>query len=328
MKFRTSISSSPRQWRVQYGQQITLLGSCFAASIGERFAKAKISAVLNPWGTLYHPKAILTNLKRAIGRNQLPKEGVVALGQRYTHFDVHSDISSPTVADLYHLYTSVNEGFIHHLQSTHILFLTLGTSWHFRYIESDQIVANCHKQPNHLFDRKLSTPQEVYDDLSDILRLTREIQPDITVVITVSPVRHIRDGLIANNRSKAHLLCAVHDICDRDKQVHYFPSYEMLIDDLRDYRFYAKDLVHPSDLAVDYIWDYIVEHHMLPADQNLITQTQSIQKQLYHRPVDPGSIEHKKFLSRLIDRMKHLQHEHNINYTKEIMTTLSSLDAL
>jgi len=242
----------------------------------------------------------------------------VPLGDRWTHLLVHSDITASSVQALTDHYTFVNKSFVERIEQSQYIFITLGSAWHFRHKDSDQIVANCHKQPADQFERMLSPPDHIIKELSDGIQTLRSINPQLNVVLTVSPVRHIRDGLIANSRSKAHLLTAVHYIIEQFDNAHYYPAYEMLIDDLRDYRYYDRDLIHPSATAVDYIWDHLMQHHMSSSTQGVVKKVAVIDKHISHRPFDPTSSAHQNFLQKLRDQILVVQETHQLNYKKEL----------
>lgn len=328
MKFRTKLSTTPPPWRVQYSENVVFLGSCFASSVGERFAKAKISTLINPWGTLYHSSNILANLSNATTRTTLSEQNIVQIGRRYTHFDVHSDISALGHSELSDLYTSVNDNLIQHISSSKLLFITLGTAWHYRLKNSDRIVANCHKRPSNEFERKLSSSHEIYTDLQQIIKTALNVNKELTLIFTVSPVRHIRDGLIANNRSKSHLLSAIHQICDEQDQAYYFPSYELLLDDLRDYRYYDEDLVHPSSVAIAYIWQYLINHHMTEPAKKTLDKVNNIQRKLNHRSFDPQSKEHRDFLTALLADMVLMKEQEALDFDEDIQNVKQQLSDL
>jgi len=195
MRFRTELAPDPANWAFDHQSKVCLLGSCFATSIGQTFAKAKIPTLINPWGTIYHSAPLLANIKSAISKTLLHPDGYIRLGSRMVHLAAHSDLSADTSDNLTAKFTSVNEDFRERLSQISIIFITLGSAWHYKHRELNLIVANCHKQPNADFDRVLSTPDEIQTQLSELITSIREVNPHINIVLTVSPVRHIRDGL-------------------------------------------------------------------------------------------------------------------------------------
>lgn len=283
--------------------------------------------MINPWGTIYHPTPLLAIIQSAISGTGLPAEGFVQRGRRYMHYSAHSDVHAPSQEELFKHFTSVNNYFLDHIKRSRLLFITLGTAWHFYHRDLEMTVANCHKQSNDLFDRRLSSPELIKDHLSQIITLLQETNPRLEIICTVSPVRHIRDGLIANNRSKAHLLTACHQLCENSKSVHYFAAYELLLDDLRDYRYYDEDLVHPSSQAVNYIWAHLLDHYTDPETQQLIASAEQISKDLAHKAIDPQSEQHQSFLRHIISKMKKLQ-EKGLDYTLDITQVQEQLDNL
>jgi len=283
--------------------------------------------VVNPWGTIYHPTPLLSLIKSAFSGQAPSEEAIVRIRGQYLHFSSHSDISGTSHEKLLAQFTFVNDQFLDHIKQSHLLFITLGSAWYFHHSELNMTVANCHKQPNDLFERRISSPEEVYDSIEQIINLLLEQNPSLRIVLTVSPIRHIRDGLIANNRSKAHLITACHQICANKESLHYFPSYELVLDDLRDYRFYDEDLVHPSSQAVDYVWHYLLQHHTFAKTKELITNAAAISKDLAHRAVDPNSEQHISFLQKIVIKMKRLE-DRGLDYSDEIIEIKQRLDDL
>jgi len=325
--FRTELKAAASSWTFDHTTSISLLGSCFATAIGEKFAKAKIKTLINPWGTIYHPTPLRALIESAITRQTPSDAGYIMLGNRAVHYSAHSDIHGSTKEKLSEQFTFVNEHFLDHVKQSRLLFITLGTAWHFHHTELTMIVANCHKQPNSLFERRISSAEEVKNEIGQIIRLLQEQNPTLQIVLTVSPVRHIRDGLIANNRSKAHLITACHQLCEESTSLHYFPSYELVLDDLRDYRYYGEDLVHPSSQAVDYIWQYLLLHHTLPPTKELVSDAIRISKDVAHRPVEPESEEHRVFLQKLMSKMKRLS-DKGVDYSDELIEIRQRLSDL
>jgi hypothetical protein len=193
------------------------------------------------------------------------------------------------------------------------LTLTLGTAWGYRRKDSDIWVANCHKVPRKEFDKVLSSPDEIVTILHSALSLVYRANPGISVILTVSPVRHIKDGFVENQRSKAHLIVSVHRLLEEfaDRQICYFPAYELMMDELRDYRFYGSDMLHPSEMAVDYIWERFRTVCVDTSDYSTMDKVEEIQKGLRHRPRNPESEEHRKFMQSLQLRIQTLKEKYS-----------------
>lgn len=194
--------------------------------------------------------------------------------------------------------------------STHII-ITLGTSWIYRFLESGQIVANCHKVPQHKFKKELLSVTEINKSVSSIISLIREVNPDINFIFTVSPVRHLKDGFIENQLSKSHLISALHQIIKIHENTFYFPSYEIMMDELRDYRFYKEDMIHPNQIAINYIWEKFYENWFSDEALDLKKQVLKIQRGLEHKPFNPNSNEHRKFLASLQEKIETLKKKYS-----------------
>lgn len=253
----------------------------------------------NPFGILFQPTA-LARMFRQI--NQPEAFHIFQYGERWHCFDAHSDLSGPTrhaVQDHLDRATDVlSEGV---RKSTHII-LTLGTAWVYRHLESESLVANCYKVPQRQFAKELLPVADIVSALRDILADVRLINPDAAVIFTVSPVRHIKDGFVENQRSKAHLITAVHEVVGQTPETRYFPAYEIMTDDLRDYRFYAADMLHPSPMAVDYIWDRFSHAWISTAARGIMTEVDAVRRAEAHRPFDPTSKSYTAFLVDLRQR--------------------------
>lgn len=300
MNLQTKLKLQRQQFnQIDYNASILLIGSCFSENIGAKFQYHKIQSSINPFGILFHPLAIEKLLTRAINKEYYNEEDFYYNNEQWCCLDVHSKFNNNLKEDLL---AQINSE-IHntHLQLktlTHVI-ITLGTSWVYRHIASDQIVANCHKVPQNQFQKELLSVEEITRSLLASISLLKHLNPKITILFTVSPVRHIKDGFIENTRSKSHLLTAIHQVVESTKQVHYFPSYEIMMDELRDYRFYDIDMLHPNALAIDYIWDkfkmvWISEEAIKMADS-----VASIQAKKSHRPFNPSSEAHQQFLTKL-----------------------------
>ena len=190
-------------------------------------------------------------------------------------------------------------------QATHVV-ITLGTAWVYRLIEKDRIVANCHKVPQKKFLKELLSGDEISESLAAIVSLIRDFNKNVGIIFTVSPVRHLKDGFVENSLSKANLISGIHQIVEPRKQIHYFPSYEIMMDDLRDYRFYKEDMLHPNKTAVDYIWENFKKTWINEEAFSFMQEIDSIQKGLAHRPFNPTSEKHRMFLADLNKNMEQL----------------------
>lgn len=295
MNFQTNIPLKEQKPSIDYSSRLLLIGSCFTENVGKKFEYFKFQTTLNPFGILFHPLAIENLISRAVNKNYYTEDDILHNNDQWLCVDAHSKCNRQSSEELLEYLNGKLDACSNALLSATHLVLTLGTSWVYRHIESGQIVANCHKLPQKDFLKELLSPEAIASSLQNTIALCKHINPDITMICTVSPVRHLKDGFQENMRSKAHLLTAVHQNIADDAALVYFPSYELMIDELRDYRFYADDMIHPSELAINYIWSRFSEVWVSDAAKSIMKKVDSIQKRLLHRPFNPTSKPHLEF---------------------------------
>jgi hypothetical protein len=301
MKLQTKITlKKPSKNQISYTSKLLLLGSCFSENIGKKFNYYQFQTHQNPFGILFHPKAIENLNNHAINEKKYVPEDLIFQNERWHCFDAHSNLSSANqnelLCNLNATITATNKQL---KEATHII-ITLGTSWVYRYIETDTIVANCHKIPQKKFLKELLSVDEITESLTTIISLLNLINKEINVLFTLSPVRHLKDGFIENTQSKAHLVAGIHQLLDTaPKNIHYFPSYEIMLDELRDYRFYAEDMVHPNKTAINYIWEKFSETWLCEKSKPIMKEVDAIQKGLAHKPFNKGSEKHQQFLKKI-----------------------------
>lgn len=310
MKLQTNIPiSTEAHHPIDYSSKMLLLGSCFSENIGKKFEYFKFHSTQNPLGILFHPKAIEKLIEKSINKEGFTKDDIFYLNERWHCFDAHSELSNTSEVELLNeLNEAIKSTHLHLTESSHII-ITLGTAWVYRHIESDTIVANCHKVPQKKFLKELLTIDEIVESLEVIIALIRDINPTVKFLFTVSPVRHLKDGFIENQQSKSHLISAIHQVVEPRKRIYYFPSYEIMMDELRDYRFYAEDMIHPNQTAIQYIWNKFSDAWVSTSATETMKAVDSIQKRLQHKPFNPDSEEHQKFLGKLDTDIKRLQQE-------------------
>ena len=299
LKLQTTIPLKPSKNTIDHNSKVLLVGSCFVENMGGKLEYFKFQNSINPLGILFHPTVISRFFERIQKQEFFTKEDLVFYNERWHCLDAHSQMSGsdPEIV-LNDLNTALKESLALLQNATHVI-ITLGTAWGYRYKKTEKLVANCHKIPQQEFDKELAKIDAIYADLSSILTHLKAINPNINVLFTVSPVRHLKDGFVENQRSKAHLISAVHSIVENEKQTEYFPSYEIMMDELRDYRFYARDLLHPNALAVDYIWEKFASVYLSPQAQQWSVKIDEVQKAMAHRPFDATSNAHVQFLKNL-----------------------------
>lgn len=303
MDFRTIVPISKTTKSITYYTPIVSLGSCFAVNMAQKFAYYKFPITVNPFGVLFHPLAIENILQHTIENSRYTAEDFFLHNELWHSFDFHSDMSQSSLKEAIQLANSQQIQLQQALQEASFCFITLGTAWVYIYNSIDTIVANCHKLPAQHFSKRLLSIEEITESLSHIITLLKQFNPLITVVFTISPIRHIKDGFFENQVSKSQLFAALYPLITDNKSL-YFPAYELLLDELRDYRFYANDMVHPSEMAINYIWERLVTTYIETATQADMKQVDSIQKGLSHRPFNPETESHQQFLAQLQQKME------------------------
>ena len=295
MKFRTEIDVAPLAERLEYGAKIFALGSCFAENISERLKRAKFSIESNPFGVLFNPFSIANAIERLADARTFAVCDISAGKESYFSFDAHSSLDGKTHTEAFgNLNKAVAQG-AKALADADWVILTFGTAW--VYEHEGRVVANCHKQPASQFERRRLSVEEIVERYS---HLFEGVLHDKKVILTVSPVRHVGDGLQENSVSKATLRLAVEELVAKYENVHYFPSYEILIDDLRDYRYYADDLAHPSKMAVDYVWERFCDVVLADEARTKLGLVEQIVAAAEHRPFNPESEAHKAFCQKML----------------------------
>lgn len=297
MQFKTTLTKVPQSFNLDYQQQILMIGSCFAANIGALLQENYFRVKVNPYGIIYNPLSLANSLHEIVAQKQYTNNDLFFYNELYASFNHHGKFKHTSNNILLDI---INKNIIEHneyLKNTDILFCTFGTAFVYEHQEKQQIVANCHKLPSQTFNKRLLSSNEIVAIYVTLIMQLKDINPNIKIVFTVSPVRHIKDGLINNNRSKAVLLTAVHELVEQLDCCYYFPAYELLIDDLRDYRFYDNDLVHPNEMAVQYIWNYLIENHL--TDKAIFELVVKYNKLKAHNILFPETISANKHMLQL-----------------------------
>lgn len=309
MKLQTVVPLDIAKKPITYDSHILSLGSCFAEHIGKKLQYFKYRSVLNPFGILFHPLAIENLISRAMAEKEYTKADIFFLNERWHCFDGHSLLSNASESTLL---DSLNNGLQQTRQqikgASHI-FITLGTAWVYRNNTSGAVVANCHKVAQKQFTKELLPIDEVAASLKRIIKEVQSNNPEVQLVFTVSPVRHLKDGFVENQRSKAHLIAAIHKVL-QSESISYFPSYEIMMDELRDYRFYAEDMVHPNELSIAYIWERFSLVWIAEEARPTMEKVADVQRGLQHRPFNFESDSHQKFVKALEVKIVYLQNEY------------------
>lgn len=302
MKLQTEITPQGAKRTIDYHSRVLLVGSCFSDSIANKIEEHLFNVFSNPFGISYNPVSINKQLERAIDQREFKKEEFFLSEEIWKHYDLHSSWSSDDLDQLINSANNQLELLHQKLKNTTHLFITLGTAYVYELKSTNSIVANCHKQDAGLFIKRLLSVREIQTSIEQLYKKLTTFNPELLLIFTLSPVRHLKDGMIENNRSKAHLRTALFEFLDQHSNCEYFPSYELLLDELRDYRFYDRDLVHPNALAIDLIWERFVETNMNDtciADMKL---AYGIYKASAHRAFHPSSHQHQLFLKKQEER--------------------------
>ena len=294
MNFTTKISILKSEYEVSHQSNLVLLGSCFAENMGVKFDYFKFQNCTNPFGILFNPISIEKTIYRALNDESFSEKDIFFHDGFWKCFEVHSDLNTiEKDAFLICLNKILTDFKTQICQASHFFF-TLGTAWVYRYLPSNAVVGNCHKVAQNQFKKEILHVETIQNSIQNSISIIRKANPNCKFVFTISPVRHLKDGFIENQISKAHLTCAVHQL--QLDGCSYFPSYEIMMDELRDYRFYAKDMLHPSETAIDYIWKRFTETYFAAETIGINTEIDVIQKALLHRSNNENSEIHLKFL--------------------------------
>jgi hypothetical protein len=286
MEFRTTVGTGENHGWLHHSDNVMLLGSCFSDNIGAKMRGAFIRATVNPMGTLYNPMSIARGVQRLITGEPVAGQTLFMQGGVWNSFDFHSRHSLPDKqATIDHMNSRIEQGH-QALRQAQLLTITLGTAIVYRLKATGEVVANCHKVPQHEFERTMATVPAMVQELDTMLNALHAFNPDLHVIFTVSPIRHVADGLDTNSLSKALLRVAIHEVMARHRDYcDYFPAYEIMLDDLRDYRFYSSDMVHPSDVAVEYIWQAFQATYLDDRSALAVSRCERVHKRLQHRPM-------------------------------------------
>ena len=310
MNFTTKVPISKSNFPIDYSSKIVSLGSCFAINIAQKFDYFKFQNSCNPFGILFHPLAIEKIISKAINLDFFTDEDVFFNDERWHCFDVHSDVSNANKEEFLQVVNEFIKTTNKQITEASHIIITYGTSWVYRNKQTEKVVANCHKLQQNQFDKEILSVATIEKSIQNTIDLIEKVNPKCTVIFTVSPVRHIKDGFSENQRSKSNLISALHSIFDlRHLTKGYFPSYEIMMDELRDYRFYAEDMLHPSQVAIDYIWERFCEASISESALPTREAVETIQKGLKHRPFNPNSESHLKFLNQLKSKINKLKSE-------------------
>ena len=306
MELRTEVPLPASSGKITFSTPVMFIGSCFANEIGYRLASGKLDVMTNPHGTLFNPFSVAGALDRFVASHRYTEKDIYLYQNRYMSLDHHTAFSSYERNVLIDRLNDVSRIASEFIRQASFLFVTFGTSYIYTLRETGAIVANCHKLPSSLFERRQASSNEIAARWSETLDRISEINPGLRIWFTVSPVRHLSDGAHANQISKAHLLLAIGELLAHRSVEGYFPAYEIFMDELRDYRYYAADMVHPSETAIDFIWEKFASVYIDSPTLRLWNEAARITRSMAHR-ITGGKRETAPFATAMLDRIADLK---------------------
>ncbi len=310
---------------IAHVHKLFLVGSCFTENIGDKLKKHKFKVLENPNGILFNPVSVAEAVINVVENKQYTIDDLFNYNEGWHSWQHHSRFSGVTAEDALQKINTATQAAHDYIKTADCILITLGSAWIYTLTEKalnanvGTVAANNHKAPADWFERKLMDVGQVITVLGTMLDRLGALNPHIQVIFTISPVRHLREGVIDNNRSKAVLITAVHYMIEQLKKLYYFPAYELVIDDLRDYRFYAEDLVHPNYYATQYVWEKFVQACMNDDTKKLMEEIASINLAFNHKPFNASSTMHQKFLANNYTKVKQLQEQYSyLDFSKEL----------
>ncbi|AVR45361.1 GSCFA domain-containing protein [Christiangramia fulva] len=312
MEFRTKVPVQNGFPKISHSSGIFLMGSCFVENIGSKLEWFRYKNLQNPTGIIFHPAPIARFLNRISQEKEFKRENILEFNGRWISLEAHSRMNRKTEKEcLSDLNASLEHSRNFIGRASHVI-ISLGTAWGYRHENYEGIVANCHKIPQKEFIKELFSIGEIEQALKVIATSLFQINKSASILFTVSPVRHLKDGMIENQRGKANLLSGLHNFLEKedDPRLHYFPSYEVLMDELRDYRFYTSDMLHPNETAIDYIWKIFSEAWIDIESLELNPKIDAVQKALSHRFREENSDSYKKILTKIQAKIAEIQEKH------------------
>lgn len=305
MKFRTEVNIDNSAAKIDLEDQIFSIGSCFSAEMSALFAAGQLQTLCNPFGTLFNPFSINEAVKKLHDSTFYTEEDLITFNEEFLSLDHHSSFNTGFAHQTLEKINRQIEAGNYFLQNTNWVLITYGTSFIYEFLPKKKYVANCHKIPGKYFDKKLLTHLEITDSIYEtVIKLQDICKDNVQILFTVSPVRHTKDGMMENTLSKSKLLTALHEIIPQFENCHYLPAYEIVLDDLRDYRFYTDDLIHPNSQAIQYIWQKFGNAYFSEETKVFITENLKILKAREHRPKDEKSTKYLEFVKVLEEKMK------------------------
>lgn len=318
MNFRLEFTPKAFDQKINHQHKLFLAGSCFTEQIGSKLSAHKFRIIDNPNGILFNPVSIAKSVISYIGNKEYTEADLFYNNELWGSWEHHTKFSSIDKNESLQMINGSQRSAHSFLKEADWLLLTLGSAFVYE-LDNKQVVANCHKVPTDKFRKRLLSPEEVITTLDTLIHRLKNFNPSLKIIFTISPVRHLRDGFVENNRSKSTLIHSVHHLVDKFEGLYYFPAYELIIDDLRDYRFFAEDMVHPNYAATNYVWEKFITACIDEPSQALMKEINIINAAKNHKPFNPASEAHKKFLQHNLERVQKLvKHYEYIDFSKEL----------
>ncbi len=296
--------------KITYGSRIMFLGSCFSEEIGSKFEQYLFDTDVNPFGIIYNPASVYNSLKILLDNRLFTERDLFRRGQTWLSFSHHSRFSGTSSTEILEKINTRISASRQMLEKADYLFITFGTAWVYILNETGQIVSNCHKLPQKLFTRRMLEIDEIVEMYQTLIPGLWKFNPNLNIVFTISPVRHWKDGAVGNHYSKSVLMVAIQKIINLFPEVKYFPSYEIIMDELRDYRFYDQDMLHISPQGVDYIWLRFSDAFFDETTSKTMSEVEKVVKASQHRPQNKDTDEYRKFLASTIEKIMIIKKHH------------------
>ena len=317
--FRTKVIPSESERKISHGDKVLAIGSCFAQNVGNKLKEYKFDITINPFGTLFNPLSIFKLVNQAAHQEIIESLGVVENQGIFHHFDLHSDLSNLNKTELLENANHVLHDLGKLLPSTSWIIYTFGTAIVYELRETGEIVANCHKVSASKFNRRMLDVEEIVQSFKVNHDLLKSFNKQVKFILTVSPVRHQRESFEQNNVSKATLRLACERIISQYEDVVYFPAFEIMMDELRDYRFYTEDMLHPNAIATDYIWDNFQDAYFDGSHKDFVLKWEKVRKAMAHRPFNPETKEHQLFIKKTIQLLDEFKDKVDVSSEQKIL---------
>ncbi|MDO4764075.1 MAG: GSCFA domain-containing protein [Flavobacteriaceae bacterium] len=304
MKFRTEVEILPSQQKIKTSDSIFSIGSCFATEISGKLADGQLQVLNNPFGTLFNPWAVKNSIQQIYDCKVYTEEDLVLYQNEYLSLHHHTFFNSEYAHKTLEKINSKIEEANTFLRNSNWVIITYGTAYVYEFLPQNILVANCHKIPQKFFKKRFLTHEEITQSIQESIKYLNDIcQNDVQILFSVSPVRHTKDGMVENNLSKAKLINALHEVISQNENCTYLPIYEIVMDDLRDYRFYKEDFIHPNHQAIQYVWEKFGKAYFNEETQSFIQENLKIKQALGHRPNNEHSAKHQEFLAQIKNRI-------------------------